>query len=371
MGVPSVGVRPAGPAFPPFCCPLCKGPLSAEPATQPDTYRCTACARSYPVVLGIPDFRIFPDPYIGYADDYAKAQRLASEAAGRSFAQLVERYWEITPAVPRRLVGRYIRHVLGGLERGRSSLAAMSSAAATLALPGLPQCALLEVGCGTGGLLVAAAQRSDYIVGIDIAFRWLVIARKRVEEAVQEGELSGEQAARIQIVCACAEYLPYPDQSFDGVIAGDIIEHTAHQEQVLQQCRQTLRAGGVMFLATLNRFSLAPEPHVQVWGVGFLPRAWMGAYVRLVRGVDYNHIRLVSAFELQRMLRRADFARWRILLPQLSAAQMQSYSPAERRGIAIYHRLATIPGLRHLLYLCGPYFQAVAVAPESRAPGTS
>src|SRR5262249_45877658 len=103
----------------PFCCPLCKGQLG----TQHGRYRCARCARDYPVVLGIADFRVFPDPYIDYAADHAKAERLAGDASGRTFAQLVERYWELTPDVPRQLARRYVRHVLAGVERGQSSLA--------------------------------------------------------------------------------------------------------------------------------------------------------------------------------------------------------------------------------------------------------
>src|SRR5918912_1036909 len=91
-----------------FCCPRCKGPLLVEP----ERYRCAACARDYPVVLGIPDFRVFPDPYIDYADDHGKAQALAADCARLTFAKALERYWELTPDVPRTLVRRYVRHAL-------------------------------------------------------------------------------------------------------------------------------------------------------------------------------------------------------------------------------------------------------------------
>ncbi len=367
---PEAGV-PGTPAHLPFCCPLCKGVLSAEPEVQPQRYRCAACARDYPVVLGIPDFRVFPDPYIDYAADHAKGERLAAEANTMSFARLVERYWEMTPDVPRQLVPRYVRHALGGVERGRSSLQAVRQASAALGVQLAPQRYFLEIGCGTGGFLIAAAQQYDQVVGIDIAFRWLILARKRVEEAVQQGDLSPAQAARIQIVCCCAEHLPFPDQGFDLVVASDVIEHTAQQEQLLRQSRHALRPGGLLFIATPNRLSLTPEPHVQVWGVGFLPRAWMQPYVRLVRGIPYEHIRLLSRFELESLFRRAGFSRWQVLLPRLSQVELRRYSKVERWGFAIYHRLALLPGFRHLLYIFGPFFHAVAVAPDPSAAEAS
>src|SRR5688500_15514409 len=121
--------RAAGSPRPiPFCCPLCKGPLQ----DQPEAYRCSPCAREYPVVLGIPDFRVFQDPYIDYADDHAKVRRLAAREEGRTFAEMLELYWEMTPETPRHLVPRFIRHVLGGADRGRSSLAEIREAGADL-----------------------------------------------------------------------------------------------------------------------------------------------------------------------------------------------------------------------------------------------
>lgn len=53
------GGRPAAPATrlaEVLACPDCHGDLE-EPGAGDDAYRCTACARSFPVLDGIPDFR--------------------------------------------------------------------------------------------------------------------------------------------------------------------------------------------------------------------------------------------------------------------------------------------------------------------------
>ena len=79
--------------LPEFCCPLCKGAL----ASDENQYVCSRCQRSYPVVLGIPDFRVFPDPYIDYESDYQKGAYLLENSRALNFQDTVRLYWKITP----------------------------------------------------------------------------------------------------------------------------------------------------------------------------------------------------------------------------------------------------------------------------------
>ena len=57
---------------PEFVCPQCHGVLE----TGSNAYHCATCNRLFPVVLGIADFRLHPDPYISFDDEYRKAERL-------------------------------------------------------------------------------------------------------------------------------------------------------------------------------------------------------------------------------------------------------------------------------------------------------
>ena len=349
----------------PLCCPRCSGALDR----RIDLYRCIVCHHEYPIILGIADFRVFPDPYIDYADDRAKGARVLEGMEDASFAILVRRYWELTPDVPRDLVEGYVSHVLAAAERAISILAEVRGAGRRLgASPAVSSGALLEIGCGTGGLLIAAAREYEQVVGVDIAFRWLAIATKRVQEAVDTGELTPQQAARIQILCACAERLPLPAGAFDVVVGASVLEHAKRQEDVLRQACQALRAHGLLFLTSVNRLSLAPEPHVHVWGVGFLPRRWMGPYVRRVRGVPYRHIRLLSAPGLVALLRRTGFEHWRVEPPPLPEADVRRYSARIQAAARVYDRLRRMPGPRQLLTLFGPLLQVAAVRGDAAQP---
>lgn len=295
--------------------------------------------------MDIPDFRVFPDPWIDFEDDRQKARVLYEQFADRNFEDLVRYYWQITPDTPPALAERYVRHVLGGVDRGRASIEEIFSLTR-----GKQGDAFLEFGCGTGGFLVAARERFGTVAGVDIAFRWLILAKKRLEEAGVGG---------VQLVCCCAEYLPFPNNSFDLVVASDVIEHTDDQVGMVKQGLDALTPRGGLFLATPNRLSLSPEPHVQVWGVGWVPRRWMPAYVKKVRGIEYKNIRTLSYFELRSILKKAGARSIRIFPPKIPTEELGRYSPFERALIGVYHFVIGQRLLRWPLYVFGPLFHAV------------
>lgn len=328
-----------------YCCPRCKGPL----ASSRERYRCEACSCEYPVLLGIPDFRVFPDPYIDLEDDRVKAQRLAEKFDEVDFRGFIDYYWSITPHEHPHLVQRYIRHALTAVPRGQQSLATVESSLPHSVIG--PDKRFLEVGCGTGGFLVAASGRFDHVVGIDIAFRWLVIAKKQLEEA----------GAAVQLVCCCGEFLPFPGAQLDLIVAGDVLEHTKTQQALIQETHRVLRQKGIFFAATPNRLSLTPEPHVRLWGVGWLPRGVARRYVMWRRRLSYDNIYLVSRFELKRIVRRTSFGECQIKLPVFSEAEQDGLSRREQWLVAIYHRIKDWPLVHAVLLVVGPVLQMICV----------
>ena len=82
-----------------------------------------------------------------------------------------------------------------------------------------------------------------------------------------------------------------------------VVEHVSRQKLFLREGYRVLQPGGCFCFNAPNRFNIfGPEPHVNLWGVGFMPRRWMPAYVRLFKGMDYTDKRLPSYRELRRML---------------------------------------------------------------------
>lgn len=327
-----------------YCCPQCKGDLAAGQ----ENYHCETCGRRYPIVLGIPDFRVFPDPYIDIVEDRRKAERIFERAAVSDFSALVEYYWSITPDTPSEMARRFSAQAVAAVERGRHLLNAHSAVQTKLQEPGAR---VLDLGTRTGGLLVAAAEHGQKAIGIDIALRWLIIARKRLEEA----------GLPAQLVCCCAEFLPFRNQTFNLVVAENLLEHAAEQRQCIEEAHRVLKPGGVFFTTTWNRLALAPEPHVRLWGIGWLPRKLAKRYVKLRKGMSYDHIRLLSLFKLKRLIRCTPFGRCAIRLPTFSAAELANVSSAQRQAIGIYHRIKDWSLFRGLLRIFGPVLHLVCV----------
>lgn len=289
-------------------CPACKGPL-VDAAAAPDhpmgaeaAFRCGRCERSYPVVAGIPDFRLQPDRFIGLDADRRKGLRALEIARdhGGGFEAALDAYWSITPELAVPIAARHRQRQAVESEIGEQTLdegKRMASARATGV--GEAESVLLDLGCATGGLLLAAARRFRLAVGIDVAFRWLLIGRLRLREAGVDPPL----------VCANAEHLPFAGSAFDLVLASDLVEHVVDPAAVLKECRRAISRAGTCYLATNNRYSLAPEPHVHLWGVGFLPEGLQKAYVRALRNHSYENVRLLSGGALVRLAAQAGFQR--------------------------------------------------------------
>jgi len=317
-------------------CAACRGVL----VRAADALHCAACSRTFPIVLGIPDLRLYDDPLIPRKDDYRKGEKLQRAAESMSFAELVAYYWTLPtyPPTPPGLSARFVHHVLTDASR----IACWEESLGT-------GDALLDVGCGAGVLVRVAHKRFRRVVGLDVGFRWLIVARRGLEEAGIEPRL----------VCACADHLPFANETFDAVSSVALLEHVPNARLALREFSRVQRPAGRTVVWTSNRFSLAPEPHVRVWGVGFLPRRFMPAFVRWRRGLAYTGKTLLSRFELARTARRAGYRRSEFRLPRVAAEDLTYAGAAERFAARAYDAVRRIAPLRYPITVVFPALLAV------------
>ena len=158
-------------------------------------------------------------------------------------------------------------------------------AAGDAPLDGLSLC---EIGCG-GGLLTEPMRRlGAEVTGVDPSARNIGIARSHAET-------SGLKITYLQ--CA-AEDMVERRESFDIVLAMEVVEHVANVDAFIASCAQLVNPGGMIFFSTLNRTAKAFA--LAIVGAEYIMR-W------LPRGT-HDWRKFVKPSELAHPLRRAGLA---------------------------------------------------------------
>jgi ubiquinone/menaquinone biosynthesis C-methylase UbiE len=98
---------------------------------------------------------------------------------------------------------------------------------------------VLDIGCGTGTLAIAAKRRvglNGAVTGIDASPEMIARARKKATKANVE----------VSFTTAIAETLPIPDAQFDAVLASMMLHHLPSEarRQCLCEVRRVLKPGG-------------------------------------------------------------------------------------------------------------------------------
>ena len=167
----------------------------------------------------------------------------------------------------------------------------------------------------------------------------------------------------VPLICACAEALPFREDGFDGVAIDSAIEMMADQARALREAHRVLACGGRLFVATPNRFSLGPDPHLGVPAGGWLPRSLLEALARR-QGALTPKRNLLWAGSLSRLIRAAGFDGARLEAPAIADAQLSGLSGAMRAAAGVYQAARRTPVAGPCLRLVGPLLHATAHKPR-------
>ena len=119
-----------------------------------------------------------------------------------------------------------------------------------------PGARLMDIGCGLGREAFALSDLGYEVVGIDISKE--VIAQVR--------QLSAERGYDIPFVAYDGRELPFPDDSFNGVLIWaqtfGLLYGEAYKRDYLAECRRVLKPGGLFSFSTHDyEYLKAQYPH--------------------------------------------------------------------------------------------------------------
>ena len=147
-------------------------------------------------------------------------------------------------------------------------------------LQGMKPGRVLEVGCGSGEFLLAAAQAGWDANGIDFDERAIATAAKLPGVNAIVSDLAGAG---------------YPPKSFDALVMNNVIEHLPRPAAVFDECFRVLRPGGRLVMITPNLASLGHQTFGPDW-----------------RGLEVpRHLCIYTNTAIRRLARQAGFAKAR------------------------------------------------------------
>jgi SAM-dependent methyltransferase len=104
---------------------------------------------------------------------------------------------------------------------------------------------VLDVGCGAGTDLVRFAKGGALVSGVDLSSSAIALAKQNF----------AHQGLAADLREADGEALPFEDDSFDLVFAHGVVQYTARDRALVDECRRVLKPGGTAVFQVYNRIS--------------------------------------------------------------------------------------------------------------------
>ncbi|MCP4385976.1 MAG: bifunctional 2-polyprenyl-6-hydroxyphenol methylase/3-demethylubiquinol 3-O-methyltransferase UbiG [Hyphomicrobiales bacterium] len=155
-----------------------------------------------------------------------------------------------------------------------------------LALTGL---SILDIGCGAGLASEPLARMGAAVTGVDPSAENIAVARHH----------AGEGSLTIDYRATTAETLVGAGETFDAVLALEVLEHVSDVTAFVASCAALIRPGGLLIASTINRTAKS-------WALAIVGAEYVLRW--LPRGT-HAYDKLVKPDELATALRAAGLTR--------------------------------------------------------------
>jgi len=135
---------------------------------------------------------------------------------------------------------------------------------------------LLDLGCGAGRHAFEALRRGVRVVAVDADDAEAKNAAGLLSAMVDDGQAGSDGAGAAAV--GDALHLPFPDGTFDRVIAAEVLEHIPEDRQAMAELARVLRPGGTMAV-TVPRW----YPELLNWALSDEYHSVPGGHIRIYR----------------------------------------------------------------------------------------
>ncbi|OBA60500.1 methyltransferase [Mycobacterium sp. 1100029.7] len=139
-----------------------------------------------------------------------------------------------------------------------------------------PGTKVIDVGCGAGRHSFEAYRRGADVIAFDRDEAELRSVETILQAMAENGEAPA--AASAKAVAGDALSLPYPDETFDCVIASEILEHITRDDAAIAELIRVLKVGGTL-VVTVPRWL----PEQVCWLLSDEYHANLGGHIRIYR----------------------------------------------------------------------------------------
>ncbi|KAM9233775.1 ubiquinone biosynthesis O-methyltransferase, mitochondrial isoform 3-T3 [Dugong dugon] len=110
---------------------------------------------------------------------------------------------------------------------------------------------ILDVGCGGGLLTEPLGRLGASVIGIDPV-------DENIKTAQHHKSFDPVLAKRIEYrACSLEEIVEETVETFDAIVASEVVEHVVDLETFIQCCCRVLKPGGSLFITTINKTQLS------------------------------------------------------------------------------------------------------------------